>query len=302
MESLILLALAPVFYGCMLWEALYWRRRGVAMYTWRDTLSNISLAGMHQVADGLAWLVLLGLYTLVYQFRLFDLQTGAWTIAALFIAQDFFYYWFHRVSHGMRWMWASHVTHHSSERLNLSTAFRQSLTYPISGMWVFWLPLAWIGFEPHWVVLVVGINLAYQFFVHTQAVHKLHPAIEFVFNTPSHHRVHHARNERYVDRNFGGVLVLWDRLFGTFVEERDDEPCVYGITRRQIRTHNPITLTFQEWAYMFRQASRDGLTWGQRLRYLWGHPDWEAPGAATQSNRPEIQTTGQPVSTLNKPA
>ncbi|WP_348673951.1 sterol desaturase family protein [uncultured Abyssibacter sp.] len=302
MESLILLALAPVFYGCMLWEALYWRRRGVAMYTWRDTLSNISLAGMHQVADGLAWLVLLGLYTLVYQFRLLDLQTGAWTIAALFIAQDFFYYWFHRVSHGMRWMWASHVTHHSSERLNLSTAFRQSLTYPISGMWVFWLPLAWIGFEPHWVVLVVGINLAYQFFVHTQAVHKLHPAIEFVFNTPSHHRVHHARNECYVDRNFGGVLILWDRLFGTFVEERDDEPCVYGITRRQIRTHNPITLTFQEWAYMFRQASRDGLTWGQRLRYLWGHPDWEAPGAATQSNRPEIQTTGQPVSTLNKPA
>ncbi len=162
MESLILLALAPIFYGCMLWEALYWRRRGVAQYTWRDTLSNMTLAGMHQVADGLAWLVLLGLYTAIYQLRLFDLETGVWTVAALFLAQDFFYYWFHRVSHGMRWMWASHVTHHSSERLNLSTAFRQSLTYPISGMWVFWLPLAWIGFEPQWVVLVVGGGICVQ--------------------------------------------------------------------------------------------------------------------------------------------
>lgn len=302
MESLILLALAPIFYGCMLWEALYWRRRGVAMYTWRDTLSNMTLAGMHQLADGLAWLVLLGLYTLVYQFRLLDLQTGVWTVAALFLAQDFFYYWFHRVSHGMRWMWASHVTHHSSERLNLSTAFRQSLTYPISGMWVFWLPLAWIGFEPQWVVLVVGINLGYQFFVHTQAVHKLPAWVEFLFNTPSHHRVHHARNDLYVDRNFGGVLIIWDRLFGTFVEERDDMPCEYGITRRQITTHNPITLTFQEWRYMWRQASRPGLRVSERLRYLWGHPDWEAPGAMVQPNSPAIQATGQPVSTVNKAA
>lgn len=302
MESLILLALAPIFYGCMLWEALYWRRRGVAQYTWRDTLSNMTLAGMHQVADGLAWVVLLGLYAVVYQFRLLDLDMGPWVIAALFIGQDFFYYWFHRVSHGMRWMWASHVTHHSSERLNLSTAFRQSLTYPISGMWVFWLPLAWIGFEPQWVVLVVGINLAYQFFVHTEAVRKLPAWVEFIFNTPSHHRVHHARNDRYVDRNFGGVLIIWDRLFGTFVEEREDDPCEYGITRRQIRTHNPITLTFQEWRYMLRQATQPGLSIGERLRYLWGHPDWEANSLQTQPSQAKTQAMGQPVSTVNKPA
>ncbi len=198
--------------------------------------------------------------------------------------------------------WGWKETHERAGKVKGYTAFRQSLTYPISGMWVFWLPLAWIGFEPQWVVLVVGINLGYQFFVHTQAVHKLPAWIEFLLNTPSHHRVHHARNDLYVDRNFGGVLIIWDRLFGTFVEERDDMPCEYGITRRQITTHNPITLTFQEWRYMWRQASRPGLRVSERLRYLWGHPDWEAPGAMVQPNSPAIQATGQPVSTVNKAA
>ena len=125
-------------------------------------------------------------------------------------------------------MWASRVVHHSSERLNLSTAFRQSLTYPVSGMWLFWLPLAWIGFEPTAIVAVVAINLGFQFFVHTQAIGKL-GWLEKVFNTPSHHRVHHARNAKYIDRNYAGVLIVWDKLFGTYVEEDDAVPCEYGI-------------------------------------------------------------------------
>ncbi|MBR9814922.1 sterol desaturase family protein [bacterium] len=274
-ESLVLLALAPVFYACIAWEWLYYRRRGVAMYSGVDTLSNFVLAGMHQLADGLSWLVLLGVYYLLYQVALFDIPTTWWSVVLLFIGQDFFYYWFHRASHRIRWMWASHVTHHSSERLNLSTAFRQSLTYPISGMWLFWLPLAFIGFEPKQVVLVVGINLGYQFFVHTQAVRKLPRWIEFVFNTPSHHRVHHARNDQYIDRNFGGVLIIWDRLFGSFVPEDDTDPCEFGVVR-QIRTHNPITLTFHEWAYMLRRAAAPGLNVRERLSYLFGPPEWES--------------------------
>lgn len=281
-ESLVLLALAPIFYACIAWEWLHWRKRGVAMYTGVDTLSNFVLAGMHQVADGLSWLVLLGVYYAVHQFALFDIATTWWTVLLLFLGQDFFYYWFHRASHRIRWMWASHVTHHSSERLNLSTAFRQSLTYPISGMWLFWLPLAWIGFEPTQVVLVVGINLGYQFFVHTQAVKKLPDWIEFVFNTPSHHRVHHARNDQYIDRNFGGVLIVWDRLFGTFVPEDDADPCDYGVVR-QIRTHNPLTLTFHEWGYMLRRAASPGLAVGERLRYLFGPPEYESPRLPRQA-------------------
>jgi len=256
MERWILLGMAPVFLALIAWEAWYWRRRRPGMYSLADTLSNAGLALMHQAADAVAWLVIIGAYYAVYRHRMFDLPSSAWTIAALFVAQDFFYYWFHRASHRIRWLWASHVTHHSSERLNLSTAFRQSLTYPISGMWVFWLPLAWIGFEPRNIVAVVAINLAFQFFVHTQAIGKL-GWVERVFNTPSIHRVHHARNPEYIDRNYAGVLVIWDRLFGTYVEEDPAVPCEYGIVG-QVHGHNPIHLTFHEWIAMFRDAARAG--------------------------------------------
>jgi sterol desaturase/sphingolipid hydroxylase (fatty acid hydroxylase superfamily) len=257
MEKWILLGLAPVFLALIIWEALYWRRRQPENYNLKDVASNAVLALMHQASDAIAWTVVIGLFYLVYQYRVFDLPPASvWTIAALFIAQDFFYYWFHRASHRIRWMWASHVTHHSSERLNFSTAFRQSLTYPISGMWLFWLPLAWLGFDPTHIIAVVAINLAFQFFVHTQAVGKL-GWLEHVFNTPSHHRVHHARNPKYIDRNYAGVLIIWDKLFGTYVDEDPAVPCEYGIIG-QIHSHNPITLTFHEWIAMFRDAARVG--------------------------------------------
>ncbi len=271
MEQWILLAMAPVFLGLIAVEAWYWRTRRPAMYSWADTLSNAGLALLHQAADALAWLLVIGLFYAVYQYRVFDLPAASvWTIAALFVAQDFFYYWFHRAHHRIRWMWASHVTHHSSERLNLSTAFRQSLTYPISGMWLFWLPLALLGFEPAYIVAVVAINLGFQFFVHTQAIGKL-GWIEHVFNTPSHHRVHHARNPLYIDRNYAGVLIIWDKLFGTFVEEDPRTPCEYGIIG-QVHGHNPLHLSFHEWIAMFRDAFAAG---GPRaaLGQLFGPPE-----------------------------
>ena len=213
---------------------------------------------------------MIGLYYWVYQYRWFDLPSNVWGIAGLVIAQDFFYYGFHRASHRIRWLWASHVTHHSSERLNLSTAFRQSITYPISGMWLFWLPLAWIGFEPTHIVAVVAINLGFQFFVHTQAIGKL-GWLEYVFNTPSHHRVHHARNPEYIDRNYAGVLIIWDKLFGTYVDEDPAQPCEYGIVR-QIHSHNPLLLTFHEWLAMFRDAAR-ATSARARLLQLFGPPE-----------------------------
>lgn len=268
MGEWLLLALAPVFLGFVAWEAWYWKRRGVAMYTWRDTLSNAALALMHQAADALAWLALIGVFWWVYQYRLFEIPAAWWSIALLFVAQDFCYYWFHRAAHRIRWCWASHVTHHSSERLNLSTAFRQSVTYPVSGMWLFWLPLAWLGFSPAHVVTVVAINLAFQFFVHTQAVGRL-GWLEKVFNTPSHHRVHHARNPRYIDRNYAGVLIVWDKLFGTFVEE--DEACDYGLVK-PVRSHNPVVLTFHEWRDLLRDAWRARGA-RARLGQLFGPPE-----------------------------
>ena len=268
--DLILLALAPVFLAFIAIEAVYWKRRGRSAYSLRDTLSNAALALMHQGSDLLAGVFVIGVYAFVHRYRLFDIPATGWSIAALFVAQDFLYYFFHRASHRVRWMWASHVTHHSSERLNLSTAFRQSLTYPLSGMWLFWIPLAWIGFAPAHVVAVVAINLAFQFFVHTEVVGKL-GWLEYVFNTPSHHRVHHASNPRYIDRNYAGVLIVWDRLFGTFVEEDPAEPCRYGIVK-PVRTHNPIALTFHEWRDLLRDALRP-QPWRERLVQLFGPPE-----------------------------
>ena len=283
MERWILLAMAPVFLALIALEARYWQHRRPGMYSWKDTLSNAALALMHQGADAVAWALVIGLYYVIYRHRLFELPpASAWTVIGLFVAQDFFYYWFHRASHRIRWMWASHVTHHSSERLNLSTAFRQSLTYPISGMWVFWLPLAWIGFEPKNIIAVVAINLAFQFFVHTQAIGKL-GWIEKIFNTPSHHRVHHARNPKYIDRNYAGVLIIWDKLFGTFVEEDAAEPCEYGIVG-QIHSHNPIVLTFHEWIAMFRDTARSGSI-GKALGQLFGPPEHARSHTQRQAGR-----------------
>ena len=274
LEKVFLLLMAPVFILCMSLEAWHLRRIGRQTYTWRETLNNVVLALSHAVADGIAWLAVLGLFYWLYRHRLFDIPMTWWSVLGLVVLQDFFYYWFHRASHRIRWMWASHVTHHSSETMNLATALRQSVTYPISGMWIFWLPLAWIGFKPEHVVLVVAVSLGYQFFVHTESVRRLPRWVEAVFNTPSHHRVHHARNAQYIDRNYAGVFVVWDKLFGSF--EPEDAPCEYGIVE-QIHTTNPLVMMFHEWRAMFADLRRPGPL-ALRLKHLWKPPEWERPG------------------------
>ncbi|EDQ00463.1 sterol desaturase family protein [Shewanella benthica KT99] len=220
--EMLLIMLAPIFFICILLEWYLGDRRKKlphrARYHLPEVLCNFGLAGMHQGADILTGLLIAKLYLMFFAWRLFDIEMNAINFVLLMIAQDFCYYWFHRGSHRIRWMWAAHVAHHSSESMNFSTAFRQSLMYPLAGMWVFWLPLVVVGFDPKWVVFVVLLNLGLQFFVHTQAVKTLGP-IEWIFNTPSHHRVHHGRNPQYIDKNYAGVLIIWDRMFGTYVKE-----------------------------------------------------------------------------------
>ncbi|MDX1677654.1 sterol desaturase family protein [Arsukibacterium sp.] len=260
--ELILLLLSPVFLCCVILEWRFAVLRRQNWYHWRDTLANATLALLHQGADMLALLLLMPFFYWLHQYRLFTIELTAVNLLLAFILQDFLYYWFHRGSHHIRWFWASHVAHHSSRLMNFSTAFRQSLTYPISGMWLFWLPMILIGYEPTLVFAVVAVNLAFQFFVHTQAIGRL-GWLEYLFNTPSHHRVHHACNDIYLDRNFGGVLIIWDRLFGTFVPEQADEPCRYGITD-DFNSTNPLTITFYEWQRMWREARQTG-----RQHSLW---------------------------------
>ncbi|MEN7432440.1 sterol desaturase family protein [Chromobacterium sp. TRC.1.1.SA] len=270
--ELILLALAPVFLLFVAWELWLFRRQGrLGLYNWRDSLCSAALGLLHQGADKLAWVLVLPLYGWIYQHhRLLDFSDGWLSFFLLFLGQDFLYYWFHRGSHRVRWLWAAHSVHHSSTRMNFTTAFRQSLMYPLAGMWAFWLPLAWVGFPPEQVVAVVLLNLAFQFFVHTQATPKL-GWLEYVFNTPSIHRGHHAKNPRYIDHNYAGVLVVWDRMFGTYAEELDSDPCDYG-TVKPVNSFNPLWVSLVEWRDMLAEAWRaDG--WRDRLVLLFGPPE-----------------------------
>ena len=283
----ILLYCAPIFFLFIAWEWRVLSKRAAefpdtAQYSIKDTLSNAFLALFHEIGDGLAAVVVIGIYYSLFDFSLFKIPNTAWAFILLFVLQDFCYYWFHRASHRIRWMWSSHVVHHSSQSLNLSTAFRQSFTYPISGMWVFWLPLVALGFHPMTVVGSVMLSLAYQFFIHTQVIKKL-GVLERVFNTPSHHRVHHARNPEYIDKNYAGTLIIWDKLFGTFVEERDDIPCEFGITR-QLHTHDPVELSIHEWRDMFADAFDNSKTISQGIKHLWMPPEWQ-PEEAIQAPR-----------------
>lgn len=295
-QIIFLMLSIPIFLFFLSWEFLYLRNRSQqypsARFTWADTISNGMLALLHEGSSAICTsLFILGVYAVFYDIRLFDITASVGSFIVLFFLQDLCYYIFHRCSHRIRWMWASHVVHHSSERMNLSTAFRQSFTYPISGMWVFWVPLVWIGFPPEQVVSIVFFSLLYQFFLHTQVVPKL-GILEWVFNTPSHHRVHHAKNPEYIDLNFGGVLIIWDRLFGTFVEEDEKNPCQFGIIR-QVRSHNPIYLTLHEWRDMFTDVISGDKTLWQRLKHLWGSPEWQPEqdnSKLASNNKPSVMS------------
>lgn len=270
--DLLLMLLAPIFFLCIAAEYWFGQRGGrlpeSARYYLPEVVCNFVLAGLHQATDILTGLLIAKLYLWWFGWRLFDIEMTVSTFLLLMVLQDFFYYWFHRASHRIRWMWAAHVVHHSSERMNFSTAFRQSLMYPLAGMWLFWLPLVIIGFDPKWVVFVVLLNLGLQFFAHTQSIRSLGP-LEWVFNTPSHHRVHHGVNRQYIDKNYAGVLIIWDRMFGTF--EPEVETVRYGISK-PVNSFNPITVTFAEWKDMFKEVTRPNLSWRQRWRCLFAPP------------------------------
>jgi sterol desaturase/sphingolipid hydroxylase (fatty acid hydroxylase superfamily) len=210
-----------------------------------------------------------GYATLYSRFRLADVPIdAAWAWAACFVGQDFLYYWFHRFSHEVNAGWAAHVVHHQSEEYNLTVALRQGALQPAVS-WIFYLPLALLGFPPPMFLVVASFNTLYQFWIHTRLVGRLGP-LEWVLNTPSHHRVHHARNPRYIDKNHGGTLIVWDRLFGTFARE-DAEP-VYGITK-PLASFSPVWANLHYWAEMWDVARRARRPL-DRLRVLWQRPGW----------------------------
>lgn len=177
-------------------------------------------------------------------------------ILVLLIGQDFMYYWFHRTSHHIRWFWASHITHHSSKYLNLSTALRHNIFSPLIGLWIFWLPLSFFGFSLAQIEMAVFLNITYQFFIHTQFVANMPSWINTIFNTPSHHRVHHGTNEKYLNKNFGSVLIIWDRFFGTFQPEK--ERPLFG-TLKPVNFKNIYHANFDEFVSLVKDLHNKKL-------------------------------------------
>jgi len=268
----------PLF--LLLMTAEMWRTGGLSKrvrgYDWRDTLASLSMGvGNVMIAAGTK-AVTLAVYTGLHQYAIFDIGFAWWAWPLALLGDDFCYYWFHRTSHEVRFLWAAHENHHSSQHYNLSTALRQSWTTPFTSP-IFWAPLALLGVEPLMILAAQGISLVYQFWIHTELIDRLGP-FEAVFNTPSHHRVHHGRNVRYLDRNHGGILIIWDRLFGTFEEE--SEPVDYGLTKN-IHTFNPLRIATHEWIAMFRAAGRAPRI-GDALRTLLKPPGW-SPDGSTQT-------------------
>ena len=263
----------PLYVALMLTEIAIGRLRGTAKYETRDTLSSLAMGAGSLVAGVLAGLAIGGAYVWAWQNRMLDWGWAPWVFAVAFILDDFRYYWLHRIGHECRWFWASHVNHHSSQHYNLSTALRQTWTGTITGSFLFSLPLVFLGFHPLIVAFVNGLNLVYQFWIHTEAIKRMPRWFEAVMNTPSHHRVHHATNPKYLDANYAGVLIVWDKLFGTFVPEDDAEPCRYGIIKN-LGTFNVLRIAFHEWNGLIRDQFQPDLTWRDRFLYIFGPPGW----------------------------
>lgn len=245
----------------------FWLRRA---YDWRAFAASIADTLGRRAIDalGLSLAAPLLLWAFEHRVQTLALSTPL-AFAMLFVGQEFFYYGYHRSAHRVRWFWATHAVHHSPNELTLAAALRLGWTGKLTGTALFFTPLIWLGFPPSAVLASVALNLLYQFWLHAPWMPRLGP-LEWVLNTPTHHKVHHASNTEYLDCNYGGVLIVFDRLFGTFVDERADVPIRYGLTT-PLRTHNPLRIAFHEWLNLGRDlwAAR---SWRARLLTVFGPP------------------------------
>ena len=266
----------PGFVALIVAEMFWARRRDPAAYEPQDTLTSLALGAGSVVASLLSAGLIFALALWLYQYRLVTLGWQWWVWPLCFVLDDFGYYWQHRTGHRVRWFWASHVNHHSSQHYNLATALRQTWTGFIALSFVFRVPLALAGFHPAMIVTCGAVNLIYQFWIHTAAVRRLPAWFEAIFNTPSHHRVHHAINPLYLDRNSAGVLIVWDRLFGTVQPEVPGLRIHYGIVR-QLGSFNLVWAAFHEYAAIAADVWRS--PWRHKLAYLWREPGWSHDGS-----------------------
>lgn len=243
----------------------------------KDTLVSLSQAIITSFVELIPKVLAFASFMVLHEISPFQdvIQRQWWAWIILFFLDDFSYYWFHRMNHEVRLFWAGHVAHHSSKQFNLGTALRQGAGERIH-KYLFWLWIPLLGFDALMIFLMMSVNLLYQFFVHTEVVYKFPKAIEYIFNTPSHHRVHHASNIRYLDCNHAGALIIWDRIFKTFSEELSVEPPKYGLTKN-INTYNPAIVATHEYGAIWADVKR-ATKWSDKLSYIFKAPGWSHDG------------------------
>jgi alkylglycerol monooxygenase len=274
----IIVFATPVFLGLIAIEFAVGWVRGRNTYRLADAINSIGLGMMSQVVGLFTKLAAIGLYAWVYEHAAVAhlLSDALWVWITGLLLYDFCYYWLHRFGHTMALFWAAHSVHHQSEDYNLSTALRQTSSGWIAG-WIFYLPMAILGFPPLVFGVVALVDLLYQYWVHTQQIGKL-GWFDRWFCSPSNHRVHHAVNEKYLDKNYGGILIVWDRMFGSFVEEDDAVPCVYG-TIKPLRSWNPVWANLSFYAELARDSWHT-RRWSDKLRRWFAPPGWRPADVA----------------------
>lgn len=275
----------PFFIAAILVEFLWIAIKGRGgRYETRDAVTSL-IMGAGSVASGiLLGFIAYGFFMFLWRITPLDLGTSIPIIILCFVLDDLRYYWVHRFGHRIRWVWASHVNHHSSQHYNLTTALRQTWTGTFTFMMIVRAPLILLGFHPALVLFCGGLNLIYQFWIHTEAIGKMPRWFEAVMNTPSHHRVHHGRNARYLDCNYAGVFIIWDKMFGTFVPEQASEKVDYGLVHN-IATFNPLRVAFHEWLGIFQDMTQSGLTLRERLSYAFAPPGYSHDGSRDTSEQ-----------------
>lgn len=288
LDSTILYKAVPALIILIIVEAVYMIKEH--RHDNKDMLASISLAldalPLSLFIKGAVFYI----YILIYQFKIFTIHDNLWWAWPIcFFADDISYYWYHRLSHKIRFLWASHMVHHSSEQFTFSAGLRVPWTSNITGTFLFWAWMPLIGIEPYMVIFMKSASVIYQFWMHTETINKLPKWFEAIFNTPSHHRVHHSSNIEYLDKNHGGTLIIWDRLFGTYQQEIIKPK--YGLTEN-IGSANPFTIEFFEWKNLFNDLKKTKNI-KYRVQYLFKAPGWSHDG--------NTKTAKQLQSQLNQP-
>lgn len=281
-ETWFLLLSTPFYIILISTEILLSNWQHKKFYSARETLWNVYLMLMNAGLDALLrWAFYISVLLWSYEHRFFKIETAWMYWVALFILEDLAFYFEHRVDHYCRVFWAVHVTHHSSEEFNLSTGFRSSVLQPVY-RFIYLVPLALMGFHPLDIVFMYSLTQTYGILVHTQYIHKMPKWFEAFFVSPSHHRVHHASNIIYLDKNMGMCLIIWDKLFGTFQEELQEEPVKYGLTKPVPHHNHPLRIIFHEWQNIGHDVNRK-TSFINKLKYLFMPPGWSHDGSTKTS-------------------